>query len=93
MDRWVNIRVSFNYHKDSSNTQKLTLKIQYLKNGHNSLSSESITITGNKQLDNEYIFGTADFQSTQSSIHYKKFYRSYDYSYVYITNKVVKPNE
>ena len=86
VDRWVNIRVSFNYHKDSSNTEKLTLKIQYLKNGHNSLSSESITITGNKQLDNEYIFGTADFQSTQSSIHYKKFYRSYDYSYVYITN-------
>ena len=93
--RWVNIRFSFNINKGESDSTKITLLIQYykfsLKKASNNIeNSDNIEIQYSKSIPNEYIYGTEETNGYRSEIHFKKFFRTNDNTYLHLINNFEK---
>ena len=86
-DRWINIRFSFNMHKGNNDNSKITLFIQYNKYSlDSSPNSENINSIINHEVPNEYIYGIDGTALPENEIHFKKFYRTDDLTYLKVLN-------
>ena len=86
-DRWINIRFSFNIHKNNEDLSKLTLLIQYYKFSLDSSSNiNDIQTQFKNTINNEFLYVIDDTQFYESDIHFKKFYRTQDKTFLTIKN-------
>ena len=86
-DRWINIRFSFNMHKGNNDNSKITLFIQYNKYSMNSdPNPENINLIKSLKVPNEYIYGIDGTSPPENEIHFKKFYRTNDLTYLKVLN-------